>query len=46
METESPLVPPYEGGKDKPKPMIFGLNGHSLTFVKGELERDFDKTKK
>jgi hypothetical protein len=32
---------PYEGGKDYLETMIYGLYGHPLPFVKGELERDF-----
>jgi hypothetical protein len=38
----SPLIPPYEGGRQIGTELpLYGLHGHSLPFVKGELEWDF-----
>jgi hypothetical protein len=40
--TDSPLIPPYEGGRELGTELpLYGLHGHPLPLVKGELERDF-----
>jgi hypothetical protein len=43
---KSPLIPPYEGGKDSFITKIYGLYNHPLPFVRGELERDLIRERK